>query len=155
MLVMGGIVASMAVALYAYDLYQPRIVHAAAGEPLEVGPVRYVIEYDGTHEGDEETRPEGTFLKIRIKAVNKGFEDTRMSGGQFYVIHENGSRAQPVYGGFSDEDLLDATLRPGYESTWTTQFDVPLEEGASYQIGIRPTKEQESLDIGMVCLLNC
>ncbi len=150
-----GIMISIAIALYYYDQYQPNFIYGEAGEPIQVGPVKYIVEYDGTHEGDEETIPENIFVKIRIKATNLSAEETRMSGGQFYIVDENNEKTQPVYGDFSDEDLLDFYLQPNKESTWTTQFDIPFDEGKQYKIGILPTKVQSSLDIGIVCLLNC
>ena len=151
-----AVVASMAVALYFYGEYQPNFVYADAGEPITVGPVRYVVEYDGTHEGSEETVPKnGAFVKIRIRATNLGGEETRMSGGQFYIVDKDENKEQPVYGAFSDEDLFDHYLQPGRESVWTTQFDVPFNGQEQYSIGILPTKVQASRDIGIVCLLNC
>ena len=150
-----GIVISIAIALYYYDQYQPNFVFAEAGEPIQVGPVKYIVEYDGTHEGDDDTIPENVFVKIRIKATNLSSEETRMSGGQFYIVDENNEKIQPVYGEFSDEDLLDYYLEPNKETTFTTQFDVPFDEGKQYKIGILPTKVQSSLDIGIICLLNC
>ena len=155
-LVVAAVVASMAIALYFYGEYQPNFVHADAGEPVTVGPVRYVVEYEGTHEGNDETAPEnGAFVKIRIRATNLGDDETRMSGGQFYIVDKDENRVQPVYGSFSDEDLLDDYLQPGREAVWTTQFDVPFDEQEQYRIGILPTKVQSSKDIGIVCLLNC
>lgn len=153
--VVAAIVASMGIALYFYGEYQSEIAHVGAGEPITVGPVRYVVEYEGTHEGDEDTVPENVFVKIRIRATNLGDEETRMSGGQFYIVDEEGAKTLPVYGAFSDEDLLDYYLQPGRESAWTTQFDVPFDEGEQYSIGIVPTKVQSSMDIGVVCILNC
>ena len=78
-----------------------------------------------------------------------------MSGGQFYIIDEHDAKTQPIFGEFSDEDLFDYYLQPNKESTWTTQFDVPFDEGKQYRIGVLPTKLQSSTDIGIVCLLNC
>ena len=150
-----GISISIAIALYYYDQYQPNFVYAEAGEPIQVGPVKYIVEYDGTHEGDEETVPENIFVKIRIQATNLSAEETRMSGGQFYIVDENNEKTQPVYGDFSDEDLLDFYLQPNKETTFTTQFDIPFDEGKQYKIGILPTKVQSSLDIGIICMLNC
>ena len=150
-----GISISIAIALYYYDQYQPNFVYAEAGEPIQVGPVKYIVEYDGTHEGDDDTVPENIFVKIRIKATNLSAEETRMSGGQFYIVDENNEKTQPVYGDFSDEDLLDYYLEPNKETTFTTQFDVPFDEGKQYKIGILPTKVQSSLDIGIICMLNC
>ena len=150
-----GISISIAIALYYYDQYQPNFVYAEVGEPIQVGPVKYIVEYDGTHEGDDDTVPENIFVKIRIKATNLSAEETRMSGGQFYIVDENNEKTQPVYGDFSDEDLLDYYLEPNKETTFTTQFDVPFDEGKQYKIGILPTKVQSSLDIGIICMLNC
>ncbi len=150
-----GISISIAIALYYYDQYQPNFVYAEAGEPIQVGPVKYIVEYDGTHEGDDDTIPENIFVKIRIKATNLSAEETRMSGGQFYIVDENNEKTQPVYGDFSSEDLLDYYLEPNKETTFTTQFDIPFDEGKQYKIGILPTKVQSSLDIGIICMLNC
>ena len=151
----GGIIISIIIAIYFYDQYQPNFVYSEPGNPIKVGPVQYIVEYDGTHEGDEDTIPENTFVKIRIKATNLGEEETRMSGGQFYILDENNKKTQPVFGEFSKEDLLDDYLQPNKEVTWTTQFDIPFDEGKQYKIGILPTKQQSSLDIGIVCILNC
>ncbi|MDX1533401.1 MAG: DUF4352 domain-containing protein [Nitrosopumilaceae archaeon] len=153
--VVAGIIISIGIALYYYDQYQPNFVFAEAGEPIQVGPVKYIVEYDGTHEGDEDTIPEHIFVKIRIAATNLSSEETRISGGQFYIVDENNDKTQPVYGDFSDQDLLDYYLQPNKETTFTTQFDVPFDEGKQYKIGIQPTKVQSSLDIGIICLLNC
>lgn len=154
--VVAAIVASMGIALYYfYGEYQPDVARVGTGEPVTVGPVRYVVEYDGTHEGDEDTVPDNVFVKIRIRATNLGDEETRMSGWQFRIVDEEGTKTQPVYGAFSDEDLLDYYLQPGEESVWTTQFDVPFDEDARYSIDIVPTKKQSSLDVGVVCLINC
>ena len=153
--VIAVVVISISLALYYYDEFQPNFIHVSAGDPIQVGPVRYVIEYDGTHEGSEEVTPDDIFVKIRIKATNLGEEETRMSGGQFYIIDEHDAKTQPIFGEFSDEDLFDYYLQPNKESTWTTQFDVPFDEGKQYRIGVLPTKLQSSTDIGIVCLLNC
>lgn len=150
-----GIIISITIALYFYDQYQPNFVFGEVGEPIQVGPVRYIVEYDGTHEGDKDTVPENVFVKIRIKATNLNNEETRMSGGQFYIVDENDQKTQPIFGGFSDEDLLDFYLQPNKETTWTTQFDIAFDESKQYKIGILPTKAQSSIDIGIICLLNC
>ncbi len=39
--------------------------------------------------------------------------------------------------------------------SFTTQFDIPYDENKQYRIGILPTKEQSSMDIGIVCIINC
>lgn len=153
--IVGGIIMSIIVAIYFYGEYQPNFIYTEPGFPVKVGPVQYVIEYDGTHEGDEDTVPEYIFVKIKIRATNLGEEETRMNGGQFYILDENNTKTQPVYGEFSKEDLLNHYLQPNKEGTWTTQFDIPFDETKQYKVGILPTKLQSSLDIGIVCIINC
>jgi hypothetical protein len=68
--------------------YQTNFIEVNEGEPVVVGPVEYVVTFEGTHEGDKETQPENTFLKIGIIAKNISDEKTAMSGGQFFLIDE-------------------------------------------------------------------
>ena len=154
-IVLAAVIASMGIALYAYYIYQPNFVYTDAGEPVTVGPVRYVITYEGQFSGDKDTRPEHSFLKIRIEATNMESEPTQISGIQFTLIDDNDTRYAPIYGEFSDEDLLYHTIGFDKPASYTTQFDVPFDEDAQYRVGIEPRKEQESLDIGIVCILNC
>ena len=154
-IVTAAIIASMIVAVYMYAQYQPNLVYVNAGEPAIVGPVQYIITFDGTHEGNKDTKPENTFLKIRIEAQNISQENTRISGGQFHLVDENRPDHEAVYGGFSEEDLIDDYLEPGKPVSWTTQFDVPYDEEKQYKIVIRPTKQQETTDTAIICLTNC
>ena len=153
-LIIGGIIASIIVSMFAYVEYQPNFILADAGQYIQVGPVKYAIEYEGIHKGDKETVPKHDFLKIRIFAENTSDDLTRISGGQFYLIDENDSRIQPTFGNFS-EDLLNEQLEPHKEISRTTQFDIEFDEGKQYKIGIRPTKDQKSTDIGIICIINC
>lgn len=150
-----ALVVSMGIAMYMFTQYQPNFVTVNAGEQITVGPVQYAITFEGTHEGDEDTKPENTFLKIRIDAKNISNENTRMSGGQFFLIKEDGSKQQPIYGEFSEEDLFEDFLEPNKPVSWTTQFDVEFDEEQQYQIAIRPSKQQSSMDTGFVCITNC
>ena len=138
-----------------YSQYQPNLKFANAGEPVIVGPVEYTITFEGTHEGNKETKPENTFIKIGIEATNLSQQVQRMSGGQFHLVDENRPDHEAVYGGFSDEDLIDDYLEPGKPVKWTTQFDAPFDEEQQYKILIRPTKEQKTTDTAIVCLVNC
>lgn len=151
----GAILASMTIAIYAYYLYQPSFITVNEGQPVQVGPVKYVINYEGQFEGNEKVKPEHSFFKIRINAENLGTEPTRISGIQFFLIDENGTKTEPVFGNFSEEDLLNFPLEPGKPVSYTTQFDVPFYEDKQYKIGIQPRKEQKSRDIAIICLLNC
>ena len=154
-IIIAAIVASMAVAMYMYTQYQTNFIEAKAGEPVNVGPMQYTASFDGTHQGNKETKPENTFLKIRIDVKNTSSEKQRLSGGQFYLIDENEQKHEAVYGNFSPEDLVDDILEPGESATWTTQFDVPYDESQQYDIIIRPTKQQSTVDTALICITNC
>jgi len=153
--VIAGVIISIGLAFFYYVEFQPTFINVNAGEPVQIGPVRYVIEHIGEHNGDKETRPEHTFFQISILAENLSDEETRMTGGQFYIIDENDVKRQPIYGNFSDLDLFWHYLKPNESTSWTTQFDIPYDESKQYKVGIVPTKEQSSMDIGIVCLTNC
>lgn len=144
----------MAAAMYYYTEAQPNYVEVNSGEPVIVGPVQYTITFDGTNSGNKETQPENTFVKIRIEVENISQETTEISGGQFQLI-DGYQKFKAVYGGFSEKDLYVETLEPGESASWTTQFDVPYDEQKQFDLVIRPTKEQSSLDIVKICLTNC
>ena len=154
-IVLAVIIATMGAAMYMYTQYQTNFIEVTAGEPVIVGPVQYIVTFEGTHQGDKETQPENTFVKIRIVAKNISQETTRMSGGQFYLVDEKDQKHEAVFGEFSDEDLYVNDLEPGKSASWTTQFDVPYDEQKQYDIIIRPTKEQSTVDTAMICLTNC
>lgn len=154
-IVISTIILSMGIALYMYTQYQTNFIEVNQGEPVTVGPVQYVIVFDGTHMGDKETTPENTFVKIKIEAENISDEDTRMSGGQFWLVDEKNQNHRAVYGGFSTTDLIDDVLEPGKPVSWTTQFDVPYDEEVQYKVVIRPTKQQSTVDTARVCITNC
>lgn len=154
-IVIGAIIASMAIAMFMYTQYQTNLIIANAGEPVIVGPVEYTITFEGTNSGDKQTQPENTFVKIRIDAENISQESTRISGGQFYLVEENEKKHEAVYGGFSEKDLLNHKFDPGKPTSWTTQFDIPYDEEKQYKIIIRPLKEQSTSDTALVCITNC
>jgi len=154
-IVIAAIVISMVAAIYMYAQYQPILIYVNEGESVTIGPVQYAVTFEGTHEGNKETKPENTFLKIRIVATNISEEETRMSGIQFRLVDETRPNIAAVYGGFSEEDLIDDKLKPGKTVSWTTQFDVPYDEEEQYKVVIRATKEQSSSDTAIVCLTNC
>ncbi len=153
--IIGVIIFSMVFAFYMYLLYQPNFIEVQAGEPIQVGPVKYIVGYEGEHTGNKDTQPEGTFFKIRITAENLDSETTILTGGQFFLLDESDKKYQAVYGKFSDEDLLTDLLELNVPVTWTTQFDIPYDEQEKYRIGILATKIQSSNDIGIVCVQNC
>lgn len=154
-LVVGGVIISMMVAMYMYTQYQTNFIQVNSGEPVIVGPVQYSVVFDGTHMGNKDTVPKNTFVKIKIDAENISSEDTRISGGQFYLVDEKNQNHRAVYGEFSATDLLADWLEPGKPVSWTTQFDVPYDEENQYQIVIRPSKQQSTVDTARICITNC
>lgn len=149
------VIGSISIAGYYYIQFQPNFIYANSGEPIQVGPVNYIIEYIGEYDGNEKTQPEHTFIQIRIIAENLGKETTIISGGQFYILDKDDTKTQPTYGDFSESDLLRSYLEPNKPVEFTTQFDISYDEASQYRIGILPTKEQSSRDIGIVCIVNC
>ncbi|HSG74148.1 MAG TPA: DUF4352 domain-containing protein [Nitrosopumilaceae archaeon] len=154
-IIIAVIVGSMIFASYMYYEYQPNFIVVESGQPVQVGPVIYIVKHLGMHDGDDDIKPEDIFFKIQIIAENVGPSTTLLSGGQFYLLDETDYKHRAVYGEFSDEDLFNDDLKPNESLTRTTQFDIPFDEEMIYRVGILPTKEQSSNDIGIVCVLNC
>jgi len=154
-IIIAGIAASMGFATYMYNEYQPNFILVEAGQPVQIGPVIYTVEYLGMHEGDDDIKPNEIFFKINIIAENVGSTTTLLSGGQFYLLDKNDKKYRAVYGQFDSEDLYNDNLKPNESITRTTQFDIPFDEDMKYRIGILPTKEQSSKDIGIICVMNC
>ena len=111
--VIGGILISIMVGVYAFDQAKTVPVYAVAGELIQVGPVSYVIEYDAMHKGNEITNPEYSYYQIKIHAKNTGSEKTRISNSQFSMTSENLAKKSPVYSNFSSTDLSGLELEPG------------------------------------------
>lgn len=154
-IVIGAIIASMGFALIMYTQYETNYIESSVGNTVKVGPVEYVITFEGTHDGDREKMPENTFVMIGITAKNISDEKTVMSGGQFYFIDERDQKHEAVFGEFSANDLYLVELEPNKAIHRTTQFDVPFDEENQYKIIIRPQKDQSTVDTASVCLTNC
>jgi len=154
-IIIAGIATSMVFATYMFNEYQPNFILVEAGQPVQVGPIIYTVEHLGMHEGDDDIKPNEIFFKINIIAENVGSTTTLLSGGQFYLLDENDKKYRAVYGQFDSEDLYNDNLKPNESITRTTQFDIPFDEDMKYRIGVLPTKEQSSKDIGIICVMNC
>ena len=154
-IVIGAIIGSIILANFMYLQYQTNFIEVNEGETVTVGPVEYVITFEGTHEGSKEVRPENTFVKIGITAKNISDEKTLLSGGQFYLIDEKDQKHKAIFGEFSSTDLVQKGLDPNKSIGVTTQFDIPFDEDENYKIIIRPTKDQSTTDTASVCLINC
>jgi len=85
MIVIGVIMVTMAAGMYMYTQYQTNYITSVAGEIVTIGPVEYVITFEGTHEGSKEVVPENTFVKIGITAKNISDEKTMLTGGT--ILH--------------------------------------------------------------------
>ena len=154
-IVLVAVIASMGAAMYTYTQYQTNYIETVAGETFTVGPVEYIITFEGTHEGNKEVKPENTFVQIGIVAKNISDEKTRISGGQFFIVDEKDQKYEAVYGEFSSKDMLMEWLEPNKPIEKTTQFDIPFDEKKQYKIIIRPQKEQATVDTAVVCITNC
>ncbi|MBL7001935.1 MAG: DUF4352 domain-containing protein [Nitrosopumilus sp.] len=154
-IVIGIIFGTMAAGMYAYTQYQTNYITAVAGDAIIVGPVEYIITFEGTHDGNKETIPENTFVMIGITAKNITNEETPLSGGQFYIIDEKEQKHEAIYGEFSSKDLLVELLEPNKPVERTTQFDIPFDEEKQYKIIVRPQKEQTTVDTAVICITNC
>ena len=154
-IVIASVIATMAAGMYMYTQYQTNYITTVAGEPITVGPVEYVITFEGTHEGNKETVPENTFVMIGITAKNISNEKTMLTGGQFYIVDKKEQKHEVVFGEFSDKDLYIEWLEPNKPIAITTQFDIPFDEKNKYKIIIRPQKEQATVDTAVVCITNC
>ena len=152
-----GIFASMGAGMYMYSVYQTNYIESVAGEIVTVGPVEYVITFEGTHNGSEEIRPENTFVMIGITAKNISEEKTLLTGGQFYIVDEKDQKHEAIFGEgeFSSKDLFIEWLEPNKPIEITTQFDIPFNEESQYKIIVRPQKEQSTTDTAVVCITNC
>ena len=154
-IVIGAIIGSMVLANYMYMQYQTNFIEVSEGETVIVGPVEYIVTFEGTHEGDKETEPENTFVKIGIIAKNISDENTVVSGGQFFLIDEKDQKHKAVFGEFSSKDLWLVGLEPNKPIEVTTQFDIPFDEDENYKVVIRPQKDQATVDTASICLTNC
>ena len=154
-IVIGAIIGSMVLANYMYMQYQTNFIEVSEGETVVVGPVEYIVTFEGTHDGDKETEPENTFVKIGIIAKNISDENTVVSGGQFFLIDEKDQKHKAVFGEFSSKDLWLVGLEPNKPIEVTTQFDIPFDEDENYKVVIRPQKDQATVDTASICLTNC
>ena len=154
-IIIGAIIVSIGLSMFMYTQYTTNFIESVVGEKVTIGPVEYVITFEGTHEGSKEVKPENTFVIIGITAKNTSNEETIISGGQFYIVDEKDQKHEAVYGEFSSKDLFLETLEPNKPIERTTQFDIPFDEENQYKIIIRPQKEQSTVDTAVVCITNC
>ena len=163
-IVIGIIIISMIVTMYVYTQHQTNFISINAGEPVVIGPVEYTITFDGIHKGNEkiiETKSDSTFVRIKIIAKNISEKKTVISASQFYLIDEKQQKHLPVYGGISTDLVYegfrssDHWLEPNKPVIMTTQFEVSYNDLNQYNIIVRPSKQQSSVDTAVICITNC
>ncbi len=153
-LIVVAVIGSMGFAFYMYNTYQPNLITGTEGDTITVGPVEYVITFEGTHSGVERKPTNDTFVMIGITAKNIGSEDTPLSGGQFILT--NGTKNFVAsYLELSENDLLFERIEPNKPVLRTTQFNVSFNEDTQYHVIIKPQKEQASTDRARICITNC
>ena len=131
-IVFGAVIVSMAAGMYMYAQYQTNYSTTVAGETITVGPVEYVITFEGTHDGNKKVAPENTFVMIGIVAKNISDEKTLLTGGQFYIVDEKEQKHEAVYGEFSSKDLFIEWLESNKPIEITTQFDIPFDVSTAH-----------------------
>ncbi len=67
-IVMGVVIALMGFSMFMYIQYETNYIESSAGNTVKVGPVEYVITFEGIHNGDKENMLENTFVMIEITA---------------------------------------------------------------------------------------
>ena len=154
-IVMGAVISLIAFSMFTYTQNQPNYIESSVGNIIKIGPVEYIVTFEGTHEGNKETIPENTFVMIGVIAKNVSEEKTTLSVGQFYLIDEKDQKHKAVFGEFSPKDLRIISLDPGNPVEITTQFDIEFDEETQYKVVIRPQRDQSTVDTASICLTNC
>ena len=153
-LVVGIMIPIIAISMYMLVENDVNIIRVSSTDTVTIGPVEYTVAFDETHNGDKDTKPENTFLQVKITAKNINNEETVISGGQFYIIKDN-KRYNAVFGEFSPKDLTREILAPEKALEKTTQFDIAFDEQEKYEVIIKPLREHSTSDTAIVCITNC
>ncbi len=147
-LVIGAVVASMGIAMVFFTEYRPNVTEAGLNEPITVGPAQYTLTYEGIQTGSPETGSNRTFVKVGIMAKNlHDGSPATAEKRQFTLIDRGGIHTEPTHGLFSDTS-------PQITAYFPLEEDA-LDPGFAYTVIVRPTKEQGSTDLAMVCIANC
>ena len=153
-LVLVVVISIMSVSMYMYFDVSSNIVEVNSPDKVTVGPVKYTLSFEETHQGNEETIPENTFVQIQIAGENISDEKALISKEQFYIIKDN-KKYNAVYGEFSSKDLESEWVEPGKSIEKTTQFDIPFDDETQYSVVIRPNGMQLGTNTAIVCILQC
>ena len=142
--IVAGIMASMAVAMAYFIDYKPDIREVMAGERVRVGPNSYTVTYMGTEDGLEEA-PGVTFAKVVVESGSAPPGEASIERRQLALVDKKPPPTPPSHGVFGEDGAVTAYF------PLQGEFDEQFE----YVVMVRPTKEQGSSDLAMVCIANC
>ena len=145
--VIGGVVISMGVAMVFFLEYQPNVLEAQLGQQITIGPVTYTLSYEGLEKGSKEIESDRMFMKIGILAEDSNGEMITAEKKQFILLDKNRAHTEPTHGIFVEGSPQILAYFPLEEDKLDDEFQ--------YKIMVRPTKEQRSTDLGFVCVTNC
>ncbi len=146
-LVISAVVTSMGIAMVFFTQYQPNVMDAGPGEQVTVGPARYTLTYEGVAEGSPETGSNRTFIMVGILAEDLQGAPASAEKRQFTLRDQNGVHTKATHGLFSETSPQITAYFPLEGDTLDSEFE--------YTVIVRPTKEQGSMDLAVVCVTNC
>lgn len=146
-IVVGAVIFSMALAMSFYVMYQPNLINVDIGEQVKVGPNRYVLTYQGVEQGSRAIQSDSTFIKVDIITENEDGQAIPAERKQFELIDKYGVQTPPTHGVIDDVSSVVTAYFPISDKEFDDQF--------SYKVILRPTKNQSSTDIAIICITNC
>ena len=176
LVILGVVIGSVSVSMFLFIDNLTIDVTSESGEPVQVGDVKFDIQFVSNYEilekkseylefekeliikgiSTSET-PDGIYFQIQITAHNMGTETVRITGGQIHLLDSNNTKYDAVFIGYGDDELSIIDLEPNNSVTVTTQFDIPYDDQMKYSVGIIPDRYglQDSQERGFICVKNC
>jgi hypothetical protein len=176
LVILGVVIGSVSVSMFLFIDNLTIDVTSESGEPVQVGDVKFDIQFVSNYEilekkseylefekelivkgiSTSET-PDGIYFQIQITAHNMGTETVRITGGQIHLFDSNNTKYDAVFIGYGDDELSIIDLEPNNSVTVTTQFDIPYDDQMKYSVGIIPDRYglQDSQERGFICVKNC
>jgi len=176
LVILGVVIGSVSVSMLLFVDNLTIDVTSEQGEPVQVGDVKFDVQFVSNYEILEKKSeyiefeknlvakgisisetPDGIYFQIQITAHNIGTETVRVTGGQFHLYDSNDTKYDAVFIGYGDGELSLIDLEPNDSVTVTTQFDIPYDDQMKYRVGIIPDRYglQDSQERGFVCVKNC
>lgn len=137
----------MAIAMFFYFEYKTTPVTGVLGEQITVGPIRYMLTYEGIEKGNTEIRSDSTFMKINIISEDLSGNPTVAEKKQFFLLDQNSTHTRPTHGIITDNASMVTAYFPLAGNALNDEF--------GYNIMIRPAKEHATTDLGIVCVTRC